>query len=79
MIVSTPGVGITLGPNNCIRKFKSAVSIMSENGPYKLRNSENVVDRVGRSRMNTWFYFSLAIRGSANKDNKTWNPVGEER
>ena len=61
-LVSTLGLGITPSPNNCIRIFKSAMSIMSGNGSFKLRNLENGVDRVGRSRMITRFSFPLEIR-----------------
>ena len=80
-LVSTPGLGIIPRPNNGIRTFKSAMSIMSGNGWYKLRNSENGVDRVRRSRMITRFYFALEIRGSARhlSGNKDYSPAGEER
>ena len=57
------GLGITPSPKNCIRAFKSAMSIMSGNGLYKLKNSEDDMDRVGRSRMITRFYFAVEIRG----------------
>ena len=67
-------------PNNGIRTFKSAVSIMSGNGSYKLRNSENGVDQVGRCRMITRFHFALEIRGSARylSGIKDYSPAGEE-
>jgi len=45
--VSTPTLGITpRAQTKALGTFKSAMSIMSGNGPYKLRNSENGVDRV---------------------------------
>ena len=68
-------------PNNGIRTFKSAVSIVSGGSSYKLRNSENGVDLVGRSRMIIRFYFALEIRGSARNlsGNKDYSPAGEER
>ena len=79
-LVSTPGLGITPSPNNCILIFKSAMSIMFGNGTYKPRNSENV-DRVGRSRIITRFYFALEMRVPENhlSSNKDYPQVGEER
>ena len=41
------GLGITPSPKNCIRASKSTTSIMSGNGLYKLKNSEDDMDRVG--------------------------------
>ena len=79
-LVSTPGPGITPSPNNGIRTFKSAMSIMSGNDSYKPRNSENGVDQVGRCRMITRFHFALEIRGSARylSGIKDYSPAGEE-
>ena len=55
--------------------------IMSENGLYKLRNSENGVDRVRRSRMITRFDFAVEMRGPERhlSSNKDYSSSGEER
>ena len=80
-MVLTPSLGITPGPNNGIRAFKSALSIMSENGSYKLGNSEKGVGQMGRSRMIIWFKFDLENQGSAGRlsGNEDYSPAGEER
>ena len=60
---SIPALSITpRAGTKALRTFKSAMSIMSENSSSKLKDSENGVDRVGRSRMITQFYFAMEIR-----------------
>ena len=56
------------------------MSIMLGNGSYKLRNSENGVDRVGRSRVITRFYFAPEIWGSERhlSGNKDYSSAGKK-